>query len=146
MKFDVGRSGPASMRCDIYLEGEDDPPYVRIHRNGTLVAEVACGMVSDAETMQEEVRLARRLEKFPRLLHSALSEMAGDYAGACDDGSPEQRRQKYAGGFLAAIRGEKPDKPMSQSWLKGYEAGQMILGEANALTLAFRDGRNFPVK
>lgn len=141
MKIDVGRNGPAAMRCDVYLEGEDDPPFVRIHRGGVVVAEVAVNSVSDAETMAKEVENARRLEAFPVRVHGVLAEMAGDVAGMPGDGTPEQRRQKYADGFVAAIRGDKPAESKSQTWLQGYEAGRMVLREANALSTAYRLAR-----
>jgi hypothetical protein len=138
VKIDVGRTGPASaMRCDVYLEGADDPPFVRIHRGGVVVAEVACNAVSDAETMRREVDAARRLEALPGRLLAVLKEMAGDFAGMPGDGSPEQRRAKYAGGFLAALRGEEPKKPMPQTWLKGYKDGQSLVAEANALATVY---------
>jgi hypothetical protein len=147
MKIDVGRDG----RCNLHLEGADDPAFVGIYRNGVLVSEVACSMVSDSETLRSEVEIARRLERWPRLLHTILATIASNYAGMPDDPllkdkGPDGRRKAYTEGFLAALCGDIRSEPQSQSWLMGFSDGESIIGETNALMMAKRDRAGHPVK
>jgi hypothetical protein len=141
MKIDIGRTGPAlAMRCDIHLDGEDDPPYVRIYRGGVIVAEIAASTVADDETMAREVLVARRLEMWPEQLRRVLVEMIGDFAGFPGDGSPEKRRAQFAEGFVAALRGETPgEKRRSQTWLKGFSDARELARETSELYAVYRD-------
>lgn len=129
MRIDVNEDRPQRMlSCDIHLDGESDPRMVRILRGGAVVAEIPCGGVHDATVLQAQVESARRLAVWPRRLWGILQQMATDYGGVPDDGSPDQRRRLYADGFLHGLRESKPpEKPQKQTWLHGFSAAKEVV-------------------